>query len=501
MGFTRTITLLCTITALLAQVSTAARAEVLPLLLGISDPWNSQKKIADYGKKLKPASCPGPITKGQKLAMNDVVIIVLCNNTATRADYLSLLSAADTYVSGYSAYLPTIDALAASKTYNTFYPGTSQNSYFSEVATSTPTINAGLVLYDFGQREATIDSAEKSLVSTGLTYESSLQGTIASALANYYAVLAAQRNVLIAFESHRVAKESYDAAALRYKLGLVPSVEELQASAGNSSALLGIEQAENGLSQARATLAIQMGLSPDADFEVVDTDDQALAVDPFNGKAKELMEIAKTKRVDLEASRKSLEAARIRQKATRRANRASITASVGMGFSDLDIANNSTERNQSIGVSVSIPIFNGFVNTYNERTLKRDIQTQQMQLEQAERDVEQDVFVAWQNYQTAKRSWEVNKEQLAVSTKLQEITAGRYKEGLATIIEVLTAQSTYIGALQSELDARYALLTSRLDLVRAVGVLNLDTMNPKESVDGNVPIPPTIPITTQPLLD
>ncbi len=96
--------------------------------------------------------------------------------------------------------------------------------------------------------------------------------------------------------------------------------------------------------------------------------------------------------------------------------------------------------------------------------------------------MEQDVWNSWHNYQTAKRSWQTSLELMENATHLKDVALGRYREGLGTILDVLNAQTQYNAALQSTLQSRYNLLTSRVDLVRAVGVLNLETMQPDSSV-------------------
>jgi outer membrane protein TolC len=100
--------------------------------------------------------------------------------------------------------------------------------------------------------------------------------------------------------------------------------------------------------------------------------------------------------------------------------------------------------------------------------------------------VEQDVWNSWNNYQTAKQSWQTSQDLLENATHLKDVALGRYKEGLGTILDVLNAETQYNTALQSNLKSRYNLLTSRVDLVRAVGTLNLETMQP--DVAQHIPI-------------
>lgn len=50
------------------------------------------------------------------------------------------------------------------------------------------------------------------------------------------------------------------------------------------------------------------------------------------------------------------------------------------------------------------------------------------------------------------------------------------------MLDVLNAQTQYKSALQTQLQTRLNLLTSRINLVRAVGVLDLETMKPGVAV-------------------
>ncbi len=450
---------------------TTANAVVLPWL---DDPWKTTEKVSGFGARSKPVSCP-PLPDMQKpLTINQVVIAVLCHNPDARSAYLSLLSSAASYGGNFAAYMPDISATLSTARSTTFDEGSKATSI-----TRSSGITAAMTLYDFGQRELGIESAELSLIAAGHSYDSTLQGFIATALQSYYTLLIAQNAVDISKEAERFARESFEAATLRHEIGLAPLADKLQAKGSYSQAQLGIQQIENSLSQAQATLAILMGLQPDAGIVVAELDDTNLMKDPFNDQVKALMEIAKEKRVDLAASRAGLKSAEIGYESLKRSNLATVSAGVNAGFDDADVFNNSTGRTQSIGVSVSIPIFTGFSQTYAESASKRSIAAQRESLAKSELTVEQDVWSAWHNYQTAKQSWDVSWDQLASATELKDVALGRYQEGLGTILDVLSAQNQYSSALQSQLQTRLALLTARIDLIRAVGVLDLDTMQPR----------------------
>ena len=454
-----------------------AHAEILPWLRQtIDDPFSMEKKAADQvASGLRPDSCQIPDIKS-KLTLDDVVISALCNNPDTKGAYLSLVAQAASYVSNYSSYLPTVSG-SMSHSRNTSINVHSKSTTVS----SAYGLSLGLTLYDFGQREFKLETAELAFRSAGNSYNSTLQGTIASALQGYYSLLRAQNALAVAKQSEEFAKESYEAALLRHQIGQVPLADQLQAKGSYSQALLGTEAADNGLALAQAAMAQIMGFSPETPVEVKDIDNKTLAIDPFADELPALIEKAKEKRYDLQSSRNALKSSEISLKALKRSQLATISATANMGLSndDIHIYNYNRSRSQGVGVSVSIPIFTGFSQTYSLHATEKSLETQRESLITTERNVEKDVWNSWHNYETSKLSWKTSQDQIATAIQLKELALGRYKEGLGSILDVLNAQLQYSNALQSQLQNRYSLLTSRVDLVRSVGVLDLASVNPK----------------------
>ena len=476
--------------------SVPAHADLL--LPWLSDPLGSEEKMQPYvsNERLRPASCPTIPDKDYKLAIGEVVVLSLCNNPDLLAAYLTLASEADSTVSAYSAYFPTIGAEAGLTRSRSLPSGTTDISRSSGLSASWD-------LYDFGQRELTIESTELSMIAAGHSYSTTLQTAISTALQGYYSLLTAQNGVAIAEESERYAKSSYDAAKLRHEIGQVALADELQAKGSYSQSVLSTQSAKKTLATEKAAMARLLGLNPDAEITVAEIDDTSLTLEPFNGKLPQLIAEAKQKRLDLQSERLSLQTAKIALKQTKRQNLASVSVSTSAGMDSNRFLRGGSTRSGSIGVSVSVPIFSGFANTYSERAAERSVKQQEIALEQAELDVEQEVWNAWHSYQTAQLSWDTSFDSLQSATLLKDIALARYKEGLGTILDVLNAQSQYNSALESHLQVRYSLLTSRIDLVRTVGVLDLETMKPETTLSlpetlQDAPLPTPIIAPEQP---
>jgi outer membrane protein len=449
-----------------------ARAETLPWL---NDPFSTDKKaLALVDPNLRPNQCASMPDLKNALSIQEVLHATLCNNIDTRAAYLNLLASASGYGSTLSGYYFPITAGAS------FTEDASAAKGSKPVSSSgaSASVSASMTLFDFGRREASIESAERSLVASTYSYNSFLQGQITNIMFSYYRLLAAQQRVEVAKESERYAEESYEAAKLRHEIGQVPLIDELQAKGSLSQARLSSQSAENQLLGEQATMALLMRLKPNTPIRVRELDDSVLPKDPFDSNVIALMEKAKQERYDLTAARANLKSSEAAMTVLKRRGLPSISAAASASTGGSDRRFDFTDQGSQIGVTLSIPIFTGLDQMYNETAAGRRLSAQREQLEQTELNVEQDVWNSWNNYQTAKLAWETSWDFLASATKFKEIALGRYKEGLGTLLDVLSAQSQYASALQGQLDTHYNLLTARVNLIRSVGLLNIDNAYP-----------------------
>jgi TolC family type I secretion outer membrane protein len=428
---------------------------------------------------LKPSQCPELPKEGQALDLMKTINIVLCNNRDTRASWFQLRSQAiGLNQTKVDAYIPSVTSDVSLSRSNSYSDGNTNVS-----SATGADISLGYTLFDFGVTRASIDAAEKSMQAAMLSYDSSLQGVIASTIGAYYDVLSADYNLQAAKQSLDFSSESYSAAQVRYEIGLVAMSDVLQAKASYSQAQLSVERAENALKLAQNDLLILMGYAPDHPLLIEDVDDSQLMSESLDVRVQDLVDKAKLNRKDLAASVKSLEASRASLEATKRGNLPKVNLSASQSY-DADKFFENTQRTGRVGFSVSVPIFSGFTRAYSIKSSELDIKAQELSLEQKNMDIVQDVWTAYTNYKSAEQSWMTSFDAMNVATELNDIALGRYKAGVGDLLDVLSAQNSYTSALNSQIDARFALLTARINLVRAVGVLDLTNADPKTSIAG-----------------
>ena len=175
----------------------------------------------------------------------------------------------------------------------------------------------------------------------------------------------------------------------------------------------------------------------------------------------ELRTLALAERPDVKAAHHTLEAA----ESALRLSQAQRTRDLDIAFEYQRVGND-----HAAGVVVQIPLF-----VYNNQ--RAGITQAEMQVKAAEALAKQvelqamtDVEKAYQAYLTARRTLELyNSQNLTQVEKLRNIAAYSYKEGGASLLELLDAQRSYNQAITAYNQARADYQSSLWQLEQAVG--------------------------------
>jgi outer membrane protein len=138
-------------------------------------------------------------------------------------------------------------------------------------------------------------------------------------------------------------------------------------------------------------------------------------------------------------------------------------ANVGTGHTDLDnVGQQFDDRfNQSIGISLSIPIYSRGQNRANVKRSKIALEQAQLDYEQTQLDVRQTVSLAYRNvissYNTFKAS-EMKENAYSKSYNAYEV---QFNYGKITAVELLQQQNNYLNVLNTFIRNKYTLLLQR----------------------------------------
>lgn len=126
------------------------------------------------------------------------------------------------------------------------------------------------------------------------------------------------------------------------------------------------------------------------------------------------------------------------------------------------------------GVTATVPIFNGFLQSKNERVAKYQVDNSNLQIEQQKIALETQIISFYNSYQTNLDLVKVEAKNLDIAKQNLDITLAKFKIGTITTVEFRTAQQNFIEASVRYSNAQYLTKLSEINLKELAGTLNLN---------------------------
>ncbi len=411
-----------------------------------------------------PATLPADVAaRATSLGLNDVVDVALRNNPQTQLSWAQARSGAATYGAAKSSYVPTVDA-----TSNLVRSSTTSQLGASERTTVTPTVSLSYLLLDFGGRSGTVSAARSASIALDLTHNATLQNVALQAEAAYFTFQGQRQLVAAARATVAEADTNLASARQRNRAGVATIADVLQAETQLAQAQLDLEAAEGNLQTTRGNLAVAMGLPANARFELAPVGD-SLAVAMLATQVDTLINRALSLRPDLAALRENIEQARSEVRVARSSLLPSLTlgSSVGKSFSNIT---NFQGLNYSVSLGVQIPIFN-LARGYNVTAAEEQVNVASARAELLRTQVAQQVYTSYYALQTATQRTKTAETLLSVATRSEEAARARYRAGVGTILDLITAQTALANARFQQAQTRWTWGLALAQLSHDVGVL------------------------------
>lgn len=395
----------------------------------------------------------------------EAVDLALCNHPQTREVWAAARAQAALVGVAEAAWLPRVDGTASATRLQ--YDNGSYNR-------TTAALTLSWLLYDFGQRSANVENARQLLNAAAATQDATVQALFLAALQAYYSAQATQAAVVSANEAERSARESFLAAESRYKVGVGTPADRLQAQTALSQATLNRIRAEGDARNALGSLANALGF--DAQQRIVLADMPAMPADvAFQKEIDALIGEAQVRRPDLRAAEAQLKAAEASVDLARAQGRPTI--SLGAAPSWQNSAGVVTQGG-SVGLSVNVPIFTGFDTTYRVRSASAQAEVKAAQRDRIRSQIALDVWRAYQSLTTATQSLKTTADLVASAEQSERVALGRYKAGVGTVLDLLSAQSALASARLQRIQAQLDWNVYRATLAQAMGALDYTLLQP-----------------------
>ena len=398
----------------------------------------------------------------KEMSLDEIIDIGLCRNPRTAAAYAALQSARFTKNAAHSYYLPSVSGKA----------GANRSHTEHDDWTYTASLSASYLVFDFGKRESDFAQSLATYRAAGFDYDETIQNFIYSIIGSYYALLNMDADVDAADSALTVAKTAKDTADKKYSAGAVARADVFRAETNLASSQLELERAKNNREIAKGNLLTILSFPANQNIKIKDMP-SSFGSDAESENIDKLIQIAREKRPDLLKAKSQTNAAWHRRNSAFLKNLPSISVTGGIDITDKTVGgmfdNMSAKVHGSIGISMSMPIFTGFLNYYNARSASADWENMKYSEKNISNDAMMDVFTAYQNYKTAKTVLKQSETLLKSAKESERVTAGMYKVGRATMLDWQTAQSELVDARKQNNSAKYDLFIKRAAVALAIG--------------------------------
>jgi len=438
-----------------------------------TDPLGSKPPILSTDPLLPdgtPIVCPAQVDVSGELALIDVIDLALCNNPQLKQSWAAIKVQAGAVGEARSSYLPT-----ASATYSPLQQTlvNYQDSFNADSITNgkMSTANLSWRLYDFGGRAANSFSANLLLKAALASYDANVQKAMALTIQSYFDVLTAKASLKAKAQAANFANASLEASLRRENKGVAAKSDTLQAQTAFAKAQLAASRAQGDFDKAQAALIFTIGLPTSTKVALKES-----AEYPHNQNVKALDAWL----IEAEQNHPAIKAAKAQWESAKE----KIIAARSAGLPTLDFVGNVYQNgypNQglqqiksittSVGLTITIPIFEGFSTTYKIQGQKAQAEKSLAELEDSTHQILTELVKSHADAVSSLANLEFSEKLFQAASAAVTSSLKRYEVGAADILELLNTQSSLAEAQQERIRCIAEWRSARLRLFANAGIL------------------------------
>lgn len=367
------------------------------------------------------------------------------------------------------------EALFPSLTFNSqqglnFQKVESQNMGSFDTEATNPTYNGSyslqtnLTLYNGGANWRQFEQSRIAEQAQQLEVEKTTNNIQVQLIQAYYQILYAQESVTTNAEIVAAAERELERAKARQQVGKVSQVEVTQMQSQLEQNRYQLVQAQNTVAANILTLKLLLQLSPDTEFDIdyrSFSSDDVLTLLPTVAEAEErtLANLPNLKSAELQvkSSEMQVKIAKGSYYPTVSLN-AGVSTSNSNAFSGEFGSQIKNHLNGSLGLSVSVPIYDRRQTRSQVDKARIQLSNQQIELENTRIDLQNQVSTLHLDIEAAQaryRSALISEES---ARQTFEIMDERYGVGLESMLDLLTEKNNYLKARQETLQSKFTAL-------------------------------------------
>jgi outer membrane protein len=418
------------------------------------------------------------------------------NNISIKQADISKMIAQNNFLQSKLNLLPSISG-DASLNYN-FGNSVNPTTYeFIQNATNSSSYNLSANMTLFGglqqqnnikQNQYNTKAAEENLKST--------QNNIALTISQYYLQILQNYELLdVAKKQLDQSKQQKEKIEIQISTGAVPAGSRYQSEAQIATDELRIVNAQNAVDNSKLLLKLILQLNPQQSFEIEIptlandfTFDQSLTAERIYSYAVTQQPSVKSAKWSLKSTERSLSMSKgafspsLSAYASLRTNyfnqQKTYTATNNLNFNTIGFTETSLERviqpspeiittktpyttqlkqnlSEGLGLSLNVPIFSRWNRVTNMNNAKLQVANAELRLESTRNQLQQDIYQAYANYESARKTYEANQKNVYSLQKTYEFAIERFNVGALSQIDLSVIQNNLAVATSEFARSKY----------------------------------------------
>ena len=342
--------------------------------------------------------------------------------------------------------------------------------YYPEVNNWQTKLELQLPIFTGFKISTGIEMKKKDYEATKKDVKRTEQKVIYDVSKAYYGALLAKRAIELANYAVKSAEKHYKTAEKMYKVGLAIKADVLRAKVYLENAKAKLEEAKNQYRIAKKGLLLAMGVDnvKPEDIDVVGE----LKFEDTDKPVEFWQEFAIQNRPDLKAVETRVEIAKKMGDFYKADFYPMIGAFASYEMDDRKNPFGTDGKWWTAGVALNWKIFDGFQTLNKYRAAKEQYRQYKNKEKGFKEFIKFKVYEAYRNLQTSKAKLTTAKKNSAWAKEVLDITEKRYKNQMATMIDLLDTQTLYNKTLFDLAKAIYDAKISLLELKYQAGALN-----------------------------
>ncbi|MEK6743045.1 MAG: TolC family protein [Nitrospirota bacterium] len=400
----------------------------------------------------------GGAATAQRLTLDQCIEITLKRNPSLTAAESTMNAAGTRVGQAQSAYYPQV-SLAGN--YSKFSPYTDPTNASQDLYQGTATLTQNI--FDFGKTPSQVRIQRLGHDASREDRRTVYSQVIFNVKQAYYTLLQAGKNRDVAIETVKLNQEQLDQARGFFDAGVKSKYDVTTAEVNLSNARLAQIRAENTVRIAQVTLKNTMG-SPDLpDFSIEDT----LAFQKHPVTFEDVIQRAYTNRPDLRSVQAKKEASRESISLARTGYYPTLTGNASITRADSEYP--PEKSGWSAGVTLTIPLFSGFLTNNQVREAKENLNVQKANEETLRQGILLDVQQAYLNLLAFEDGVAVAELTIRQAQENYDIATGRYNAGVGSPLDVTNALVVLSNAKTNHIAALANYKIAEAALQKAIG--------------------------------